>query len=264
MTEWAVVTGGSSGIGYAYAQQIAKKGYNILLVSNQEEACQTCAKQLQDDYSVDTKILVLDLAREHAAQQIFDFCRQENLVVEVLINNAGMFFWDNLTHVDPQKVLAITQLHITTPTMLCRLFAQDMQERHKGYILNATSICAWMPFPTLANYTSTKSYLRKFSLSLHYEMKDAGVHVTHVAPGAVDTGLYGLKDSARKKLLRWHIMTTPEQVAKRGVSGLLKGRRCVIPGAINLVFIGLVKIVPLGFVNLLKKIFLINNRKQNS
>jgi short-subunit dehydrogenase len=94
-------------------------------------------------------------------------------------------------------------------------------------------------------------------------MKDAGVHVTHVAPGAVDTGLYGLKDSARKKLLRWHIMTTPEQVAKRGVSGLLKGRRCVIPGAINLVFIGLVKIVPLGFVNLLKKIFLINNNNNS-
>ena len=139
MTEWAVVTGGSSGIGYAYAQQIAKKGYNILLVSNQEEACQTCAKQLQDDYSVDTKILVLDLAREHAAQQVFDFCRQENLVVEVLINNAGMFFWDNLTHVDPQKVLAITQLHITTPTMLCRFLPKTCK--------NGTKAIFSMPLP---------------------------------------------------------------------------------------------------------------------
>lgn len=249
---WALVTGGSSGIGYQYACQLAKRHYAILIVSNQEVECPAAAQKISDTYHVPTRYFVTDLSLPHAAEQVYEYCQQEQLTIDVLVNNAGMFFWSMLHEATPQKILTITQLHVTTPTMMCRLFGADMQARRHGYILNVSSITAWMPFPTLASYSNTKTYIKNFSLSLHYELNDYNVKVTYIAPGAVDTPLYNLPPKTRQLLRKIHLMLPPEAVAEQGIKALMKGKKRVVPGVINYLFIALVKLCPLAIINLLK------------
>ena len=251
---WALVTGGSSGIGYEYACQLALRSYPVFIVSNQEPECIQAANHINRQYGVAARYLVTDLSLSNAAEEVYNFCRQNNMEIEVLVNNAGMFFWSLLHEASPEKILTITQLHVTTPTMLCRLFGNEMRKKQKGYILNVASIAAWMSFPTLATYANSKMYIKNFTLSLHYELKDYNVKVCYIAPGAVDTSLYQLSPKMRNILRKLHIMLSPQEVARKGINALMKGKKRVIPGCINYLFIGLVKICPLGLINIAKRL----------
>ena len=251
---WALITGGSSGIGYEYARQLASRSYAVFIVSNQEAECIQAATDIHRQFGVETRYFVIDLSLSHAAEEVYHFCMQNNMEIEVLVNNAGMFFWNMLHEAPPEKILTITQLHITTPTMLCRLFGDEMRKRQKGYILNVASIAAWMTFPTLATYANSKMYIKNFPLSLHYELNDYHVNVCYIAPGAVDTSLYQLSPKMRHLLCKLHIMLSPQKVARKGINALMKGRKRVIPGCINYLFIGLVKICPLWLINIAKRL----------
>ena len=253
---FALVTGGSSGIGLAYAEEWARKGYNILIVSNREDLNEEAKNSLQKQFPEQQIITrYQDLTAENAAQELFDFCERENLIVEVLVNNAGMFYFG--AAVDKPMALShkMTMLHCTAPADLCVLFGQKMKERRCGYILNASSITAFMSFPTIAVYQASKSYLLKFSKGLHHELSHYGVKVCCVCPGAVDTDLYNLPVKMRKRLRAIGIMLGPEQIAKRGVRATLHGRKVKIPGVINYFFLFLCFLLPGFVVDLVKKKF---------
>lgn len=251
--DYALVTGGCSGIGFAYASVLAEKGYNLIIVSNQEEANETAAVQLREKHAVDVRTLYADLSHTDSAQQVFDFCQREGCRVEVLVNNAGMFYFDMITQQPLARTNAMVQLHMATPTLLCALFGKEMKERGKGYILNASSISAWISYPGLAVYANSKLYVKGFSHSLASELNDYGVKVCAVCPGAVDTALYNLSPELRRKCRRWGIMLSPEAVARKGVKALFRGKVCYIPGGINYFFIFLTMLVPHRFVNFLKR-----------
>ena len=177
-TTYALITGGSSGIGFAYAEEWARKGYNILIVSNREDLNAVAQNRLQKDFP-QQQILsrYQDLAQPEAAQELFDFCVSENLVVEVLVNNAGMFYFGAAAEKPATLSQKMTMLHCNTPMELCILFGKVMKDRGCGYILNASSITAFMSFPTIAVYQASKSYLLKFSKGIHYELSHYGVKV---------------------------------------------------------------------------------------
>lgn len=253
---YALVTGGSSGIGMAYAKEMASRGYNILIVSNREDLNMESQQWLQNKYPVHIETLYQDLAIPEAAQQVYDYCHAHNMEVEVLINNAGMFYFKPAVETPIPMENTMLQLHVTTPTLLCTLFGKDMKERRKGYILNAASICGYMSFPTIATYESTKRYVRTFSRALAFELSDYGVKVCCVSPGAVDTDLYHLNKKLRKRLCRWGIMLTPSQVAKRGLSALFRGRKSIVTGGINYFFLFLTAIVPDFVINMVKRKYL--------
>ena len=253
---FALVTGGSSGIGYAYAEEWAQKGYNILIVSNREDLNEESKNSLQSQFP-ERQIITRyqDLTAENAAQELFDFCKSENLIVEVLVNNAGMFYFGAAVEKPMALSHKMTMLHCTTPADLCVLFGQKMKERRCGYILNASSITAFMSFPTIAVYQASKSYLLKFSKGLHHELSHYGVKVCCVCPGAVDTDLYNLPVRMRKRLRAIGIMLGHEQIAKRGVRATLNGRKVKIPGVINYFFLFLCFLLPGFVVDLVKKRF---------
>ncbi|MFQ8826895.1 MAG: SDR family NAD(P)-dependent oxidoreductase [Alistipes sp.] len=108
------------------------------------------------------------------------------------------------------------RLHVRTTTLLCHYFGRSMQARGRGYILNMSSMSAWMPFPGISVYAATKSYLRTLSLAIRNELYDRGVRVTAVCPGAVATGLYNLSERYQRLALRLGIMMTPERLARKG------------------------------------------------
>ena len=166
----ALVTGASSGIGLAYAKELARRGYDLLVVSNEQERLQRVAAELSDAFGVRVLPLYMDLARAEAARELYDYCQQMQLDIEVLVNNAGIFFFDDLTEVAASRIEKMILLHIQTVTMLCHYFGGAMRRRGRGYILNMSSLSAWTPAPGISVYAASKSYLRKLSQMLRYEL----------------------------------------------------------------------------------------------
>lgn len=253
---YALVTGGSSGIGYAYADELAQKGYNILIVSNREDLNQSAQASLRQKHSdINIDVLYADLTEADAPQRLLDYCHEREFEVEVLVNNAGMFYFGAVVDHPAKLTEKMVLLHNYAPASLCALFGAEMKARHKGYILNASSITAYMDFPTIAAYEASKAFLLKFSKALSYELGHYGVKVCAVCPGAVDTDLYNLSPNLRKWLCRFGIMLKPRQVAHRGVRALFHGRKRKVPGLINHFFIFCCLLLPGFVVNLVKKKF---------
>ena len=227
---YALITGASSGIGLEYARQLAAKGYNLVIVSNQDEANRSVASEIAEKFGVEALPLYADLSQVDSAQKVYDWCHGKGIEVDILINNAGMLLFSTLEHTDPARINVLLNLHCTTPTHLCRLFSADMKARGRGHILIMSSIAAWLPFPTISLYAASKTYLRSFAQSLWYEVRDYGVSVTVVFPSAVDTPLYNLGEKPRRWLLRLGVMMTAKTLARKGLRAMFRRRRRCIPG----------------------------------
>ena len=251
MEKYAVVTGASSGIGWHISKELAERGYSIVAVSNQSDALRNLKSELEETYGVTIFTIDCDLSATGAAELIYNYCRQKELQVEVLVNNAGMLIHGEVLNVDMKRINTILQLHMNTPVLLCRFFGTHMVENKKGYILNISSISASMPYPTISLYGPTKSFLRGFTRALRSEMKGSGVSVSCLIPGATATALYD-KDQLNLPLLtRLGIMKRPEVVARAGVLALFRGRAERVPGILNkliLLFIPLVPHALIGYV----------------
>ncbi|MES2619703.1 MAG: SDR family NAD(P)-dependent oxidoreductase [Bacteroidota bacterium] len=241
---FALITGGSSGIGLEIAKLLAARGYSLLLVSNQEEQLNQLKEELSSQHKVRVETVCINLARSEAASEVFNFCQQKNLEVEVLVNNAGFFFFGQITDADTLKAQAKIHLHILTSSLLCTLFGNEMRKRRKGFILNNSSISAYKEFPGIGYYGATKSYIKSFTRSLRTELKFYGVNVTCLCPGATATNLYDpnvIDVELGKKL---GIMMSAEKVAKLGVQGLFNDKAVVIPGFMTKLMLFLALLTP--------------------
>ena len=244
MARFALVTGGSSGIGEQYVRQLAAEGHNVIVVSNRDEDNRRVAEAVRAEFGVEALSLTIDLAEPTAAEQIFAFCEQHAIEVDILINNAGMLIFNQLERTDSARIDTIIALHCTTPTKLCRLFAPVMRARGEGHIVLMSSVTAWTPFPTISHYAATKAYLRSFGQSLWYELRGSGVTVTTVFPSAVDTPFYTLSDRARCWLRRFGVMLSAEAVARKALRAMRHGRRRCLPGLLTKIEAAICAILP--------------------
>ena len=231
----ALVTGASSGIGLEYARQLAAQGANLVMVSIDREDLDREAKKIVDISGVSVETICMDLAQPDAANKLYYHCRQKGIQIEILINNAGIFSFQEITRTDPKKIETMLQLHIGTVTRLSRLFATDMCNRKHGYILNMSSLSCWTPYPGIALYTATKAYIRVFTRALGYELRDYGV---------VATGLYGLKPGLLKLGVRLGVLMTTERLVRKALKALFRGKKQLIPGVFNRLLIPLASVMP--------------------
>ena len=252
--KYALVTGASSGMGLSLSRQLAAKGYGIILVSNRSEENRVAAEQIQSEMGVKTFEMNVDLTSTTAAQDIYEQVKAWNLEVEVLVSNAGMLVFSTLNHTPIQRIDQIMALHCTTPIKLIRLFAQDMIERQKGYILITSSSSAWMKYPTISLYGGTKALLKNFSRAIWYEYRRYGIGVTTLYPGAVDTPFYQLDDRKRKFFRRIGLMMSPDKVASSALRALFNHRHRCIPGWFTKVTVFLCSIHPAWIFLLILKI----------
>ena len=253
--KWALITGGSSGMGMIYAERLAEAGYNLLLVSNQEAELQQVADDLKKRFDIIAIPHYQDLSVETAADELYAFCKDQSIEIDILINNAGMFFFEELSPDNESKALTMMQLHIYTPTKLCILFGEDMKRRSHGYILNMSSMAAKLPCPGITIYSASKAYLKSFSKSLYFEMRPYGVGVTTVCPGAIATPLYKLKPSLLNLGVKVGLIGTSQWLVKRALRGLFHKRRVVKPGLMNYYLPPLIAILPKWLVARLWKRF---------
>lgn len=244
----ALVTGASSGIGRQFAIELARMGADVLLVSNQERELAETASMLASmwgDNERQFKTLCIDLTRDDAAAVVLDFCHVNGLKVDMLVNNAGIFSFREITDMTPERIGMFINLHVRAVTDLCRLFALDMKERNcQGYILNMSSMACWMPMPGIAMYSATKAYIRVFSRSLNVELADSGITVMAACPGGIATDLFGLPANLQRLGVSLGVLCTPKRFVRMALKRLLKRRRQYVNGLVNKLAIVVVSILP--------------------
>ena len=251
---FALVTGASSGMGLEFAHQLAARGYNLLIVSN-EEAIHTVADNLHKTYPELSVVgLVMDLGRQEAAYELYDYTYTNHIEVEVLVNNAGVYHDRDILDDTEGFTQLIMNLHMVTPALLCYLFGQNMRERRKGYILNVCSVTSKMAAQRLGTYGSTKAFLNNFTRSLHIELKPYGVYVTNVSPGAVDTGLYNIKPALTKLGKCLGIIVSPQTLVRRALHALFRGRSKVTVPAVFWHFLtSVIQLMPTCMLRLIRR-----------
>ena len=249
-----IVPGASGGIGQALTERLAKQGYRVLMACRNPEKSEPILTRIRKrSGNPEISLLPLDLGSLDSIARFAAELKARGQRIDVLLNNAGVFFFDDLTETDSRRIERMIGLHVQTVTMLCRYFGAAMKARGKGYILNMSSMSAGMPFPGISVYAATKSYLKQFSKAIHNELYDYGVRVTAVCPGAVATDLYNLSGHYQRLGLRLGILMRPERLARKGLRALFAGRRCVTPGAVNHLFMPLAALVPSRLIRLIKR-----------
>ena len=228
-TKTALVTGASSGIGQCYAEQLASRGYNLVIVSRDREQLNSVADKIREKEGVKVCVVVKDLATTTAAEELYEWTKSEGYIIDVLINNAGMFSFCDILNTPIERIKQAITLHDITNTILCKLFATDMTQRGGGHILNMSSYSIWMPWPGLSLYSASKAYLKSFSVAFAKEVRDKKVYVTAVCPAGIATDLYGLSKKWQKIGLNIHALSTPKFCARRGLNSMFKHRRTVVP-----------------------------------
>lgn len=239
----ALITGGSSGMGLEFARELAARDYKLLLVSNRADDLESAAKELT---AAGAGVLThfADLAAPDAADSLFAWCQAEGIVPDILINNAGMFFFKEITEEDLPRVQAMLDLHIQTVTRLCILFGGQMKKRGSGYILNVSSMAARIPAPGITVYSATKAYLKSFGVSLSYELAPYGVSVTTVCPAAIATPLYRLDEKWMRLGVRIRLIHTPRWLVRRALRAMFRRRRLVQPSLMNVWLPPLIALLP--------------------
>ena len=249
----ALITGGSSGIGLEYASQLAARGYDVVIVSNREGELAEAAEKLRAEHGVNVLPHFQDLGAWDAADQLYLFCKEKDLHVDILVLNAGFFFFKELQAADCNLASSMIGLHVNTPTRMCLLFGEDMKKAGKGSIIIMSSMTADIPAPGITIYSATKAYLKSFGKSLYYEMKPYGVSITTVLPAAIATPLYKLSDRQLKAGVKTGLIRTPQSMVRRALKGMDRGRRTVRPGFMNYSLPALISLTPGCVINRLWK-----------
>ena len=244
--KYALITGAASGMGRIYALKLARNGYSLVLVDINASGLDETVAAVRAMVGHELKILtvVQDLSASDAADRIYAATEAEGCQVEVLVNNAGVMYCQGIAETSERMLRIIMMVHMNTPLMLCRKYVGQMKQRGCGYILNISSLAAWMIWPGIGMYGITKRFVRNYSRELRIECQKTGVSVTNAYFGAVDTPLVPLKDSLRRLARDLTVMIGPEKAVERALKATFRRRKGVMPGLLNKLFLPLIIIMP--------------------
>ncbi|RYD86634.1 MAG: SDR family NAD(P)-dependent oxidoreductase, partial [Sphingobacteriales bacterium] len=204
-----------------------------VLVARNSQELERAAAELRARYGVDVVTLAKDLFLEDAAYAVYDEVKSRGLPVEILINNAGQGDYGPFADSNLQRDLDLVQLNITSVVILTKLFLKDMLEQRHGRILQVSSLLGGVPTPLMAVYGATKAFVLKFSEALHNEVKDSGVTVTVLQPGASDTDFFHKAGAEATKEYQEASLSDPADVARDGYKAMMEGTDKVVSGTKN-------------------------------
>lgn len=216
-----LITGASSGIGRDMAREFAKRGYDLVIVSRDEEKLKKLQSELQE--KVNVTVISMDLSNQENCKALFNLQKD----IDILINNAGFGVFGEFTKTDLDKEINLINTNITAVHILTKLYLQEMCRKNKGIILNVSSIAGSMPGPLMCAYYSSKAYVLRLSEGIREELKKqkSKVQISVLQPGPVNTNFNNVAD------VKFNLNSlTSEYVARYAVSKLLKGKFYIVPG----------------------------------
>lgn len=241
---FALITGGSGGIGFYLARELASRKHDIILVArSSEQLSQRCA-ELSKAFNIRAEFLSLDLSTPDAHLTLKSWLNQNSFSIDILINNAGYGIWNPVEKTKLDELTNMMQLNMNTLVNLCYTLLPDLKTHKKAFILNVASTAAYQAVPTLTTYAATKAFVVLFTRGLRQELMKSSVSVSCLSPGATSTGfidragMESMKERAEKFSMK------PEAVAKIGIAGMLKGKAEIVPGFINWLSVQLTYLVP--------------------
>lgn len=231
----AVITGATSGIGKEYAFQLAKKGYDLILVGRRVEKIKTVAEEIENNFKVKTHVEILDLTDDN---KLDDFIKrlEKKDNIEFLVNNAGYGADDSFTRDEYSKQYDMAKVHMLVTMKLCHSLSKKMKENNKGYIINVSSIAGFNVFPSSAMYCSTKAFLISFTQCLAMELLENNIKVQCLCPGFTRTDFHSKLNMEESKLqnkgfVRWMSTREVVEISLKNINKKLKV--IVIPGFCN-------------------------------
>ncbi len=253
---FALITGASSGIGKAMADECASRNMNVLLVALDEPALYRTTAQLKAKYGVAVDCLGIDLRESEAPAEVYAWCREKGYRVNTLINNAGFGRGGWFDDIPVEEYTSMMQLNNQAMVGLAYHFLPELKRHPKAFMLNMSSMEATLPLPYKTVYTGTKNFVYAFSLALREELKTSNVRVSVLCPGPVLTNEDGLArleaQGNRGKLL----LMMPDEVAAIAIPRMLRGQRVIIPGRLPYLIVKMLHFFPLGWkMSLLERIF---------
>ncbi|MFI5135806.1 MAG: SDR family NAD(P)-dependent oxidoreductase, partial [Chitinophagales bacterium] len=190
---FTLITGASHGIGKTIAVECARRGMNLLLVALPEPVLDDVAKNIRDTFKVEVLGFGIDLSSEDAPKKVFDFTREKNIRINILINNAGIGSSGIFSNTPLEKYYSMLRLNNAALIGLTYFFLDDLKLFPDAHIMNMSSMEATLPLPYKSTYTATKNFIYAFSLALNEELRPFKIKVTVVCPGGVITNEEGLK-----------------------------------------------------------------------
>lgn len=243
MKKFALVTGASSGLGLELSNQLAEKGFNLILVSRTEKTLQKIKADINTRFGVEVVTMPFDLSVPKNAETLFHNIEALGLHVSVLVNNAGVGIYGDFTKTDLQDELNMIQLNITSLVVLTKLFLQKFVSQGEGKILNMASLLSFLPFPYFSVYSATKAFVLAFTETVAAEVEGTGVSVLALCPGPIDTG-FNTDTMLNTAAYKTNKPMSAKSVAKIGIKLLEKGHGKAITGFNNWFISNLPRITP--------------------
>jgi short-subunit dehydrogenase len=244
--DYALVGGGSKGIGYAIAEGLAKRHYNLILIARHADSLIAAKNKLESAYNIHVEILSIDLSKEESATEIAKWCTDRDIKLRILCNVAGFGgARDYLSTLPLDSLRYMVRLNVESAMALSYTLLPLLEKNAPSYILNVASMAGFAPIPIKNMYSATKSAVVFFSYSLRYQLKDKNISVSCLSPGPVFTKPEIIKDTQEK--LGWFGMqmaVPPKKVGEIAVKKTLNGKMMIVPGVLSSVMSGVIRILP--------------------
>ena len=242
---YALVAGGSKGIGYAIAEALAKRHYNLILVARHLDSLQAAKEKLESAYGIHVDLLVNDLSRQEAADEIGQWCFENEIPLKMLCNVAGFGGERDYPSLSMEETRYMVRLNVESCMALTLRLLPLLEKNAPSYVLNVASMAGLAPIPSKNGYSATKSAVIFFSYSLHYELMDKNISVSCLAPGPVFTKPSVVRDT--KKNLGWfgtQMAVKPEKVGEIAVRRTLQHDLLIIPGILPKLTSVIIRVMP--------------------
>lgn len=243
---YALIAGGSKGIGYAIAEALAKRKYNLILIARHPDSLIAAKHKLEKAYKIHVEVIAKDLSHEEAATEISQWCTDKNIRLKVLCNVAGFGGTnDYLSTLSLDSLRYMVRLNIESAMALSLTLLPLLEKNAPAYILNVASMAGFAPIPIKNIYSATKSAVIFFSYSLRYQLKEKNISVSCLSPGPVFTKPSIEKDTKEK--LGWfgvQMAVPPKKVGEIAVKKTLKGRMMIIPGTLAKITATVIRALP--------------------
>lgn len=243
-TQHVLITGGTSGIGYELAKLFAKDGYQLILVARNEDELNKAAADFRAEFGAQVITISKDLFNPDNAFTLYDEVKAKGIEVDILVNDAGQGYYGEFINTDIHHELDIIHLNIASLVVLTKHFLKDMVARGSGKILNLSSVASKIPGPWQSVYHGTKAFVQSFTEAVREEVKDKGVTITALLPGATATDFFNKAGMLEAKNVKEKELDDPAKVAQDGYEALMKGDDMVVSGFKNKVQVAMGNLMP--------------------